>query len=127
MPHKNKEERSAYMREYRQRIKEVDSLDGDALEDKLKEYQEQGLTKDDLFMDTVYRLAMEGKNAKYAELWWRMTRPEPDKSSAAEFTADDYINIGTRVRDTLEKEYQEGTGSCPICHRPNPKLSSTNH
>jgi hypothetical protein len=43
-------------------------------------------------MDTVYNLAMQGKNAKYAGLWWRMTKPEPDQdTSKIECTADTYF------------------------------------
>ena len=109
MPHRNKEDRAKYMRDYRKRIKEAASLDGKELEDKLKEYKAQGLDKNDLFMDTVYKLAMQGKNAKYAELWWRMTKPEPTQDEGGvEWTAEMYFKFGVAlnkvVRHTLIEE-----------------------
>jgi hypothetical protein len=67
------------MKEYRQRkMAEALSLEGEELEAKIEEYIRDGLTKDDLFMDMVFKQAMLGSNAKYAELWWRMSRPEPE-------------------------------------------------
>jgi hypothetical protein len=46
MPRKTKQERSAYMREYRARqVEEVASLEGEALDPKIEEYRKQGLNK----------------------------------------------------------------------------------
>ena len=80
MPRKSKEDRANCMREYRKRIREASSLDGTALDAKIKEYKEQGLDRNEQFMYMVFHLAMQGKNAKYAELWWRMTKPEPEEA-----------------------------------------------
>ena len=76
MLYKTKEEQAAYMREYRKRIKEAVGLSDKALDKKIQEYREKGLDKDDLFMDMLYRWAMQGKNPRYAELYWKITRPE---------------------------------------------------
>ena len=112
MPRKTREERAKYMRAYREKkMQEAVSLEGDELDRKLEEYRQQGLTQDHLFMDMVFRLAMQGNNAKYAELWWKMNKPEDPKEK--ELTAEDCIAIGMEVRDRLKAEYKYG--ACPIC------------
>ena len=108
MVHKNKEDRAKYMREYRKRLKEDISLSGDDLEARLEEYKSQGLDKNDLFMDTIYNLAMQGKNAKYAELWWRMTKPEPDQDAGkTEWTAEMHINFGIALNKVVRQTLRE--------------------
>ena len=118
MPRKSKEDRAEYMRDYRRKINEAVSLEGKDLDRKLEEYREKGLDKNDLFMDTVYRLAMKGNNAKYAELWWRMTKPEPEERKKSELTASDYIKAGKEVLRSLEEEWEKSRGVhaiCPTC------------
>jgi hypothetical protein len=104
------------MREYRARqVEEVASLDGEALDAKIEEYRRQGLNKNDLFMDTVYRLAMEGKNAKYAELWWRMSRPDPEEVKPFEITHADRIRMAKEIFQTMREERELYGGRCPVC------------
>lgn len=66
-----------------------------------------------VFLDSIYKHAVEGKNAMYARLWWDITHPK-DEAKGAEFTADDYINAGNK----LIEQYREVGGSCPMCNRP---------
>ena len=116
MAYKSKEQRASYMREYRKRIKEASTLSDKALDKKIQEYKDKGLDKDDLFMDMLYRWAMQGKNPKYAELYWKITRPEEKQE-------DDPSEIVRNARAVVKKmaedpEFKELM--CPFYSKPCP-------
>ena len=68
-----------------------------------------------IFLDAIYKHAIAGKNAAYATTWWNITHPKDEGKKEAEFTADDYINIGIKVTEQLRNSLREGGGSCPVC------------
>ena len=66
----DKKKHTAYMRDYRKRVKELaKTSDEQQLEDMISRYEADGLTRDNLFMDIVYKQALLEKNAKYAEIY----------------------------------------------------------
>jgi len=59
------------------------------------------------FERKLYKLAMSGKNARYAELWAKIkgiTGDKPKESSDFKLTADDYY----RIEQQAQRELEEG-------------------
>lgn len=70
------------------------------------------------FVKTVKKYADTGKNPAWATLYWTIINPKNKETKGAEFTANDYTDIGIRLREGLQEEYRQGSGSCPVCGRP---------
>ena len=71
-----------------------------------------------MFIDRMYQLSMEGKGAKYAEIYAKIKGILTDKREdtlKVEFTPKDRIRIAREVISGLRAEYQTRGGSCPIC------------
>ena len=69
------------------------------------------------FIKSVKKWADSGKNPGWATLYWNIINPKNTETRGAEFTAYEYANIGIRLREGLQEEYRQGTGSCPVCGR----------
>lgn len=68
---------------------------------------ELGETEADRFMNRMYELAMEGRNAKYAELWARIKGVLKDKSEVKvdlTISADDFVRRNLRAESELGME-----------------------
>jgi len=125
MPSGSKTEKARYMRDYRKKIRTLAGLSDEKLEAKIEEYKSQGLGRNDLFMDMVYQQAMRGNNAKYAELWWRMQKPEEKEEH--KYTVADNIRLAREVVDMLKENWKTGgivgviNGKyCTIINKPCP-------
>ena len=57
-----------------------------------------------------------------ARLAWEMVNPNKKEVKEAEFTADEYINIGIKVREQLLEEFNS-SGCCPLCGKSNALLA----
>ena len=66
----------------------------------------------------ILKEAQKGGNAQMAKLAWDIVNPDKKEVKEAEFTADEYINIGIKVKEQLQDEYRSSSGICPVCSRP---------
>ena len=66
----------------------------------------------------ILKEAQKGGNAQMAKLAWDIVNPDKKEVKEAEFTADDYINIGIKIKEQLQDSYRSGGGSCPVCGKP---------
>lgn len=65
----------------------------------------------------ILKEAQKGGNAQMAKLAWDIVNPDKKEVKEAEFTADEYINIGIEVKEQLREELKSG-GICPLCGKP---------
>lgn len=70
------------------------------------------------FIETVKKWADSGKNPGWATLYWNIINPKNKETKGAEFTPDDYINIGIKTIEGLREQYRQGNGNCAVCGRP---------
>lgn len=62
--------------------------------------------------------AKKAGNAQMARLAWDIMNPKNEEKKEADFTADEYINIGLKIIEQLRNSYRESGGVCPVCDRP---------
>ena len=82
---------------------------------------DDGVIEDEtsMFIDRMYQLSMDGKGAKYAELYAKIKgilKGEKEETGKNGFTASDRIKVGCDYRDALYAELRD-TGVCPVCHQ----------
>lgn len=72
------------------------------------------------FMKYVWEGVKAGKNPMWARIYSDIKKLGKEETKGAEFTANDYINIGIKTIEQLRTNYREGSGSCSVCgqHKP---------
>lgn len=75
----------------------------------------------DAFMDRLYKLAMSGKNARYADLWAKIKGMIPDGRSPQprdiSITADDLVRLEREAQQELKEQGYSSLGACDLCHQ----------
>ena len=66
------------------------------------------------FTDDIKKLV--GRNPQYATLYARLMQyDKPKEIKERDFSPDEYVSLGIRVREELRREFQI-SGCCPVCH-----------